>query len=146
MSQAPGILLTDFEFFGINDIEMLRVIAEDDICPVVIVVTEEEREMLGSDIEYSESIHFIQKPINRAAFISSLDFIIKNIEKIDSLEREITDLKKVLETRKTVDRAKAFIIKKFGFSEEQAHKFLQKKSMETRTPIRRVAEDIIKDF
>ncbi|MEW6040018.1 MAG: GAF and ANTAR domain-containing protein [Elusimicrobiota bacterium] len=48
-----------------------------------------------------------------------------------------------LETRKLVERAKGILMKEYGMSEEEAHRRLQKQSMNTRKPLRTVAEAIV---
>ncbi|MFH1902290.1 MAG: GAF and ANTAR domain-containing protein [Candidatus Omnitrophota bacterium] len=48
-----------------------------------------------------------------------------------------------LETRKQVERAKGFLMKEEGLSEEDAYQKLQKYSMNSRKPLREVAEALI---
>jgi signal transduction protein with GAF and PtsI domain len=52
-------------------------------------------------------------------------------------------LQEELETRKLVERAKGILMKLYNLSEEEAYRKIQKKSMDTRTPIRAIAEAII---
>jgi len=52
-------------------------------------------------------------------------------------------LQEELETRKLVERAKGILMKLYNLSEEEAYRKIQKKSMDTRKPIRSVAEAII---
>lgn len=56
---------------------------------------------------------------------------------------EKVSAQKALEIRKKVDRAKSILMKKHGLLEEEAHNLLQKKSMESRLPIRDIAEAVI---
>ncbi len=84
----------------------------------------------------SVEINILQTIANQAALA---------IENTRLLE-ELILTKDALETKKLVDRAKALLIKHRGFSEEQAHKFLQKKSMDLQKPIKEVARFIIVAF
>ncbi len=59
------------------------------------------------------------------------------------LIKEITKTKEELETRKLVERAKGIIMKIKGMSEEDAHRFLQKKSMDTKKPLKEIASAIV---
>jgi len=58
------------------------------------------------------------------------------------LREEITKLKESLETRKIVDRAKGILMKHKGMSEEEAYRFLQKKSMDTGRSMKEIASAI----
>ncbi|MFQ3676187.1 MAG: GAF domain-containing protein [Endomicrobiia bacterium] len=60
-----------------------------------------------------------------------------------SLINEITKTKEELETRKLVERAKGIIMKIKGMTEEDAHRFLQKKSMDSKKPLKEIASAII---
>jgi signal transduction protein with GAF and PtsI domain len=60
-----------------------------------------------------------------------------------NLINEVTKTKEELETRKLVERAKGILMKNKGMSEEEAHRFLQKKSMDTQKPIKEIASAII---
>ena len=48
-----------------------------------------------------------------------------------------------LETRKKVDRAKSILIRRYKITEDQAHKLLQKQSMEKRLSLRKIAEAVL---
>lgn len=56
-------------------------------------------------------------------------------EKVSAIEE--------LETRKRVERAKGILMKRYKIDENEAHRMLQKRSMEKRIPIKQVAEAVI---
>lgn len=58
------------------------------------------------------------------------------------LIEEVTKMREALETRKLVDRAKGFLMKFKGMSEDEAYRFLQKKSMDTAKPMKEIASAI----
>jgi uroporphyrinogen-III synthase len=59
------------------------------------------------------------------------------------LMEEISSAKEELETRKIIERAKGILMKEKNIDEETAYNILRKKSMDTRKPIREIAEAII---
>jgi response regulator NasT len=59
------------------------------------------------------------------------------------MEQQVGDLKETLETRKFVDRAKGLLMDTQGLSEADAFRKIQKMSMNTRKPMKDVAEAII---
>jgi two-component system, response regulator PdtaR len=56
-------------------------------------------------------------------------------EKVNAVEE--------LETRKRVERAKGILMKRYKIDEHEAHRMLQKRSMEKRMPLKQVAEAVI---
>ncbi len=52
-------------------------------------------------------------------------------------------LQEELETRKLVEKAKGILMKLYSLSEDEAYKRIQKKSMDTRKPMKEVAQAII---
>ncbi len=52
-------------------------------------------------------------------------------------------IREELETRKAVERAKGILMKQEGLSEEEAFRKIQKYSMDSRKPMREIAEAII---
>lgn len=79
-----------------------------------------------------EEVGIIQAVANQAAVA---------IERSRLLE-ETARAQEALETRKALDKAKAFLMKNFGLAEEEAHKLIYKKSMDLRKPLKEVAETI----
>ena len=59
------------------------------------------------------------------------------------VQQEVEDLQNALETRKVVDRAKGILMDTQGISEQDAFRKIQKMSMNTRKPMKDVAEAII---
>jgi len=59
------------------------------------------------------------------------------------LHQEVKDLQLALETRKLVDRAKGILMDSQGLSDAEAFRKIQKMSMNTRKPMKEVAEAII---
>ena len=65
-----------------------------------------------------------------------------NNDRETELQAEIEDLKQRHEARKIIDRAKGILIDQ-GMSEQEAFSSLQKTSMDTRRPLREIAEAVI---
>ncbi len=64
------------------------------------------------------------------------------IENTKLFDRTI-EMEEALKTRKAVERAKGILMKEYGVSEDEAFKIMQRKSMNTRSSIREIAEAVI---
>lgn len=56
---------------------------------------------------------------------------------------EVAVLKENLETRKLVEKAKGILMKEFNLSEEGAYRLMHRKSMNSRKPMRQIAEAVL---
>ncbi len=115
---------------GLCSMLAVPMIMKDKVIGVLNVYTIKEYEFKEEEIQILQSI------ANQTALA---------IENTRLLEELITT-KESLETKKLVDRAKALLIKHKNFTEEEAHKFLQKKSMDSGKPLKEIAQAVIIAF
>jgi signal transduction protein with GAF and PtsI domain len=115
---------------GLCSMLAVPMIVKDKVIGVLNIYTSEPYEFK------EEEIKIIQTIATQAALA---------IENTRLLE-ELIATKEALETKKLVDRAKALLMKYREMSEEEAHRFLQKKSMDLRKPIKEIASAIILAF
>lgn len=88
----------------------------------------------------------VSKPISRSIFNTAIKSAIANINKLNKLIEENNKLKKRLDEFKYVSKAKCFLIEYDKLSENEAHRYIEKKAMDTRTTKTQVAISIINRF
>jgi GAF domain-containing protein len=80
-----------------------------------------------------EEIKMLQGVANQAAVaIDNTRLLVKVLEMEDNIE-----------TRKVIERAKGILMKEEGYSEEEAYRAIHKKSMDTRKPMKEVAQALV---
>ena len=62
------------------------------------------------------------------------------------MEKEIAKYEKKYEELRMVSRAKCVLIEKEGYSEKDAHRYIEKQAMDSRESKARIAENIIKKY
>ena len=62
------------------------------------------------------------------------------------MEKEISKYEKKYEELRMVSRAKCVLIEKEGYSEKDAHRYIEKQAMDSRESKARIAENIIKKY
>lgn len=87
-----------------------------------------------------KGVFAVKKPILAEAFLQSLAFVLASDERLKGFAEE-----KVEET-KLVSRAKLLLVQKLAFSEEEAHKYIEKRAMDLCVKRSVVAEEIIKTY
>lgn len=92
---------------------------------------------------YEAGVHqYLMKPFNAEQLKITVDLAIRQFIELSNLRDEVVALKENLETRKLVDRAKGLLMKQ-GLSEPEAHRKMQKLSMDKRKSLKDVAEAIL---
>ncbi|NLO83701.1 MAG: ANTAR domain-containing protein [Clostridiales bacterium] len=138
----PDLVIADAELPGINGIKLAEIMDEDDIAPV-IVITNSNKEGLWMDPRQPQKVTFLQRPITKAGLLQTIQLSIMNYRRQRSLKDEIRRLKEQLEDRKLIEKAKGIVMDKYGISEKEAYRMLQKQSMNTGTSLRELAKAII---
>lgn len=97
-------------------------------------------------IERAESsgvMAYLIKPIQRADLETAIAISRRRFAQLSSLEKDAADLRRHLEERKLIEKAKGILMQKTGISEAEAHKRLQKTACDTNTKLPEVAQMII---
>lgn len=88
----------------------------------------------------------VQKPINRQLLIQNIRFVRQSRDKMMRLQNQNNQLKAKIDDMGIVYRGKLCLMGNLNMTEEQAHRYIQKKAMDMRTSPRNVAEKIIKNY
>jgi len=88
-------------------------------------------------------VGYIVKPFRESDLAPAIEVALARFKEFQALEREVEDLREALETRKLVDRAKGLLMDTQGLTEAEAFRRIQKMSMDTRRPMKEIAEAII---
>jgi response regulator NasT len=88
---------------------------------------------------------YLVKPFSKNDLMPTIEIAVSRHSQIVALEREVAGLGERLEIRKLIDRAKGFLQTKYGLSEPEAFRWIQKASMDRRMTMKEVAEVIIAD-
>lgn len=93
-----------------------------------------------------KGVFAVKKPILTEAFLQSLAFVLASDERLKGFAEEKETLKEKVEETKLVSRAKLLLVQKLAFSEEEAHKYIERRAMDLCVKRSVVAEDIIKTY
>lgn len=88
----------------------------------------------------------IGKPLSKGTLYNAVKMVYAANVRIEALRHENRDLVKRLEETRLVNRAKLMLIETLGYSESEAHRYIEKKAMDQRRPRAAVAMDILKTY
>ncbi len=139
---APDVVLMDIKMPGMDGIEAARILTEERIAPVVLLTAYSQRELIERAKE-AGVVGYLVKPFRETDLAPAIELALARFAEFRALEKEVSDLAEALETRKKVERAKGILMDKHGMTEAEAFRKIQKMSMNTRRPMKEVAEAII---
>jgi response regulator NasT len=140
----PDLVIMDIRFEGddFDGIDAARILTEEDIAPVLLLSAYSQRDLVNRAKE-AGVVGYLVKPFSEADLPPAIETALERFREFRAIKKEARDLRRTLETRKAVDRAKGLLMDKEGMSEAEAFRRIQKLSMDSRKPMRVVAEAII---
>ena len=129
---------------GLNGIEAAKIISEEHIAAVLLLTAFSQRDLI-QEASKAGALAYLVKPFQRSELVPSIELAVGRFKEISDLKREKQELLDDLETRKVVDRAKGTLMDQYGLKEKDAYRYLQKKAMEERSPMKAVAESILQE-
>jgi len=138
----PDAVLMSVGLPDIDGITAAEAIMEENPLPIVLLTSHSDSETIERAKE-AGVMAFLLKPLREDELLPATELAISRFEEFDSLRKENEDLKRTLEARKSIERAKGVLMKQQGLSEAEAFSLIQKKSMNLRKPMAEIAQAII---
>jgi len=138
----PDVVIMDIKMPDMDGIGAAKILTEERISPVLLLTAYSQQELIERAKE-AGVVGYIVKPFRESDLAPAIEVAVARFAEFRALEEEVGDLKLALETRKLVDRAKGILMDGQGITEAEAFRKIQKMSMNTRKPMKEVAEAII---
>jgi len=138
----PDVIMMDIKMPALDGIEAAQVLTQEKIAPVVLLTAYSQKELIDRAKE-AGVVGYLVKPFRETDLAPAIELAIARFSEFRALEQEVGNLAEALETRKKVERAKGILMEKQGMSEAEAFRKIQKMSMNTRKPMKEVAEAVI---
>ena len=130
---------------GLSDgdgVEAARQVMATCPCPLVLLTSRTEMDVVARAVE-AGVLGFLAKPLRPQELAPALDLAVYRFRDLEAVRKENEALKRTLESRRLVDRAKALLIQRLGLTEPEAHRRLQKTAMDTRRRMVDVAQAVL---
>jgi response regulator NasT len=125
-----------------DTIESLREATASNPRPVVMFVDRSEPGLAEQAVLAGVSAYVVDG-LSAARVRPVLEVAMTRFQLMNQLRQDLDKAKADLASRKTVERAKALLMKERGLEEEQAYRLLRKLSMDTGRPLGAVAADLL---
>ena len=111
-------------------------------CPVVLVTSHTDAPVVARAVD-AGVLGFLAKPLRAEDLGPTLDVAVHRFREMEGMRRENEMLRRKLESRKLVDRAKGMLMTRLGLSEPEAFRRIQKTAMDTRRSMADVAQTLL---
>ncbi len=138
----PDVVIMDIKMPNLDGIEAAKILTQEKIAPVLLLTAYSQRDLVDRAKE-AGVVGYLVKPFREQEIVPAIDIALARFQEFRELEKEVGDLKETLETRKVVDRAKGLLMDQQHLTEAEAFRKIQKMSMNTRKPMKEIAEAII---
>ena len=139
---SPDLVILDVKMPVLDGISAAEQIVAERIAPVVMLTAFSQRELVERAVE-AGAMAYLVKPFAKSDLLPTIEVAVSRHAQVAALEKEVADLTDRLETRKLLDRAKSRLQTDQGMTEPEAFRWIQKTSMDRRTSMRAVAEEVL---
>jgi AmiR/NasT family two-component response regulator len=139
---SPDVLLIAVGLPDMDGISAARQILAERPLPIILLTSHYDKDTVER-AKTAGVMAYLVKPLRKEELVPNLELAISHFAEIISLRKANEHLKRSLESRKTIERAKGILMKNQGLSEAQAFSLMQKKSMNTQRPMVDIAQAII---
>jgi response regulator NasT len=140
----PDVVMLDVKMPLLDGISAAERITGARIAPVVMLTAFSQRELVERARD-AGAMAYLVKPFTQSDLVPAIELAVSRHAEIRTLESEVADLGERLETRKRVERAKALLQQKYGLSESESFRWLQKSAMDRRLSMREVSDVVIRE-
>ncbi len=138
----PDVVIMDIKMPDMDGIEAAKLMTQEKIAPVLLLTAYAQRDLVDRAKE-AGVVGYLVKPFREQEIVPAIEIALARFGEFRELEKEVGDLQETLETRKIVDRAKGILMDTQGLTEQEAFRKIQKMSMNTRKPMKEIAQAIV---
>jgi len=139
---VPDVILMAVGLPDMDGISAAQRIMEENPLPVVLLTSHYDPATIARAKNMGAMAYLI-KPLREEELLPAIELAISRFSEFVTLRKENDDLKKTLEARKTIERAKGILMKTQRLSEADAFSLIQKKSMDLRKSMAEIAQAIL---
>ncbi len=141
-SLKPDFIIMDVKMPGMDGIAAAEIIAAENIAPVLLLTAYSQQDIVDK-AKNAGVIGYLVKPVREEQLFPAMEIAVSRFAEIQTLNKEVGNLKESLETRKLLDRAKGILMTVHGMTEQEAYRKMQQYSMSKRITLKELAERII---
>jgi response regulator NasT len=138
----PHLAILDVKMPELDGVDTAKEIAKDRLAPVLILTAYSQQDLVQRAMD-AGVFAYVVKPFTESDLLPAMGIAIARFQQFNVIADEAASLQSAIETRKLVDRAKGILMDRHGLREQDAFRKIQQQSMNSRKPMKDIAEAII---
>ncbi len=139
----PDMAVLDIEMPIINGLTVSKILLNEGCVYCTVMLTSFETEDYVEAAIENGAEAYITKPFERDQLLSVLDMSYAQSKEKHMLKKDCTALKKKIESKETVNKAKLIVMEKYSLNENDAYQYLRELSRRKGISVEAVSELII---
>lgn len=139
----PDLVITDVKMPEMDGLDAIARISHDSPMPVILISAHHDNEVIARALQ-EHVMSYLIKPIKPADLEPAIAVAMHQFEQFQALRRETASLSQALEDRKTIQSAKALLMKKTQLDESEAFRRLQRLASEQNRKLVEIAKMLLR--
>jgi len=140
---VPDVLLLDAHLGPDKIVETAKALATEIPSVAIIFLCGEPEFVCEGDVAGTTAISVLPSSSPVSVLDSSIRLAAHRAHELRAARKEVVELRKQLENRKTIERAKGILMRRTGLSEQEAYRILQRTSQDRSVPMVDVAQEVL---
>lgn len=141
-ANLPDIAILDTAIPKNDGLSAAREIRQKLKIPVILLMSSCDQDALNRAKKIGITT-ILTKPFRGQDLLPAIEMAHAHAEEVELLKEHVEDLKKTIESREMIDRAKRVLLRSEGLSESGAFRKIQKLAMDKKKSMRQIAEAIL---
>jgi len=138
----PDVAIVATYFQNGEDFHLVGRLATEHGIPSILLSHAGDRTVMTRATQ-SGVMGLLVRPVDPATLLAVTELAVCRFQETLALRREAEALRRMLESRKTIERAKGLLMEMEGIAEQEAFARLRQKSMDTQRPMAEIARAVI---
>ena len=138
----PDLAILDIKMPEPDGIHAAGRMMQEHPLPIILLTAYSE----GSLAERAANAHvaaYLMKPVSLQDLMPAIALAISRFNEFQNLNKEVTELRDALESRKRVERAKGILMRRLNLSEQDAFRRMQRRSQNENKKMSEIANAVI---
>ena len=140
---VPDIVLLDAHLGPSQVVEAAKELAKDQPGIALIFLCGDTTFTLDGDVAGTMAMSVLPSSSPTRVIESSIKLALHCARELRSAREEVAEVRKQLESRKAIERAKGILMRRTGLSEQEAYRILQRTSQDRSVPMVDVAREVL---
>jgi two-component system, response regulator PdtaR len=141
-SARPDLVVTDIRMPGLDGIQAAAEVNKERPVPFVLVSGFQDAELLERAASENVMAYLI-KPVKSGDLVSAIQLAMVRFEQYQAARREAGDLRRTLEERKVIERAKGAVMRRLGVDEAEAYRRMRQQASDRNQKLADVARTVL---